>query len=36
MASMGIIMMFSYGKAIAEFAATILVILACVKYLRSK
>ena len=36
MAGMGIIMIFGYGKAVAEFAATILVIPACIKYLRSK
>ena len=35
-ASMGFVMILSYGKAIAEFAATVLVILACVKYLKSK
>lgn len=35
-ASMGLIMIFSYGKAIAEFAATVLVILACIKYLKRK
>ena len=35
-ASIGLVMIFGYGKAIAEFAATVLVILACIKYLKSK
>ena len=32
---MAFVMVFSYGKAILELAAHVLVILACVKYLRS-
>lgn len=35
-ASMGLVMIFGYGKAIAEFVATVLVILACIKYLKSE
>ena len=35
-ATMGLVMILGYGKTIAEFAATVLVILACVKYLKSK
>ena len=36
-ASMGIlVMIFSYGKVLAEFAATVLVIFACIKYLKSE
>lgn len=31
---MALVMIFSYGKAILEIAAYILVILACLKYLR--
>lgn len=34
--SMGLVMLFSYGRAIAEFIATVLVILACIKYLKTK
>ena len=34
--STGIVMIFIYGKDIVEFAAAILVILACIKYLKSK
>ena len=34
--SMGLVMIFSYGRAIAEFIATVLVILACIKYLKTK
>ena len=30
-----ILMVFTYGRVILELAATVLVILACVKYLRS-
>ena len=29
-----VLMIFTYGRAILELAATVLVILACVKYLR--
>ena len=29
-----VLMIFHYGRAILELAATVLVILACVKYLR--
>ena len=35
-ASMGLVMIFSYGKAIVELAATVLVIFACIKYLKNK
>ena len=31
-----LMMIFSYGKAILELAATVLIILACTKYLRNK
>ncbi len=32
---MALVMIFSYGKAILEFAATVLIILACWKYLKN-
>lgn len=28
-------LIFAYGKAVLDFAATVLVILACIKYLKS-
>lgn len=31
-----LVMILLYGKEIAEFAAVMLVILACIKYLKSK
>ena len=34
--STGLVMILLYGKDIAEFAAAVLVILACIKYLKSK
>lgn len=34
--SMGFVMILSYGRAIADFIATVLVILACIKYLKAK
>ena len=36
MASMGFVMLLGYGKAILEFVATVLVIFACIKYLKGK
>ena len=30
-----VLMLFTYGRAILELAATVLVILACVKYLKN-
>ena len=35
-ASMGLMMIFNIGRAIVEFVAGVLVILACIKYLKSK
>ena len=32
---MALVMVFSYGKALLELTAHILLILACIKYLRS-
>ena len=34
MGTMGIMMILSYGKAILELLATVLIILSCIKYLR--
>ena len=32
---MALVMIFSYGKALLELAAHTLIVLACIKYLRS-
>ena len=32
---MALVMIFSYGKAVLELAAHVLIILACIKYLKN-